>query len=253
MKDSKVRFSDRVEDYKRYRPSYPPEALQFVKDNCKVEKEWRIADIGSGTGISTGAVLNAFGCHVFAVEPNENMRLEAEASFSKNPLFHSINGSSEETRLEANSINVIAAFQAFHWFDKTKSRIEFKRISAEPNWVVLVWNDRISEGTAFLEGYEAILQLLPEYPKVNHRNSERCNIERFIGATDLVYAEFENSQQFDFEGLKGRFFSSSYTPSFGTQEHQIQIDKLNALFEDTNKNGTIEFVYKTQIYLGKLR
>lgn len=253
MLDPKARFSDRVKDYKKYRPLYPLEAILFVKNKCGVEEDWNMADIGSGTGISTASLLDIFKCRVFAVEPNENMRLEAENSLSANPLFHSINGSSEDTNLQSKSMNMIAAFQAFHWFDKDPTRHEFKRIITAPYWILLVWNDRNIEGSKFLEGYENILSSLPEYNRVNHKNTGRKEIEQFLGNSDIIYEEFQNSQRFDLEGLNGRFFSSSYTPPFGTAEYRVQKDKVRKLFEETNENGEVEFVYRTQIYLGKLK
>jgi ubiquinone/menaquinone biosynthesis C-methylase UbiE len=251
MRNSKERFSDRVDDYKKYRPGYPKEALEFVINTCKVNKNWKIADIGSGTGISTQALIEECGCEVFAVEPNEKMRNEAEKSLSNNNLFWSINGSSDDTHLKDKSINLIAVFQAFHWFDRQRTRVEFKRIITEPNWVLLMWNDRKTGGSGFLEGYEEILRMLPEYPKVNHKNIERQEIEDFMKNHELTCMEFKNSQRFDFDGLKGRFFSSSYTPSFGTEEHELQIEKLKDLFSRTNKNGQVEFQYSTQLFLGR--
>jgi SAM-dependent methyltransferase len=250
MEDPKNRFTNRVSDYKKYRPSYPNEALQFIKDKCQIKRDWNIADIGSGTGISTKAMLDAFECTVYAVEPNEKMRLEAENSLSINPLFHSVNGSSDDTKLDSQSINMIAAFQAYHWFDKQKAKEEFKRILKNPKWVLLVWNNRVTEGTQFLEGYEQILSKLAEYPKVNHKNTDINDIKDFIGTSDLIYKEVQNSQRFDYEGLVGRFFSSSYTPSVGSTEYFEQIRKLKELFDATNEGGQIEFRYRTQIYLG---
>jgi len=253
MLDSKVRFGDRVQNYKKYRPTYPSEAIEFIKETCDVKEDWKVADIGSGTGIATEVLLNVLQCQVFAVEPNEKMRSEAETNLSSNSCFHSINGSSENTTLEKSSMNMITAFQAFHWFDKEPTRIEFKRIILAPHWVVLVWNDRKTEGTQFLEKYEEILHVLPEYKNATHKNTDRKAIESFIGNSDLTFATFANSQKFDFEGLKGRFFSSSYTPAVGTAQYQVQIDTLKELFKNTNKNGFVEFVYTTQIYLGKMQ
>lgn len=253
MKDPKIRFGDRVDDYKKYRPSYPAEALMYVKEKCKIDKTWNVADIGSGTGISTRALLDCFQCNVFAVEPNANMRMQAEETLSDNVFFHSVDGSSEQTNLGNHSVNMAAAFQAFHWFDMQKSKLEFKSILTEPSWVLLIWNDRITNGSDFLEGYEKNLKALPEYSTVNHKNVEKKVIEDFMGTTEVIYQEFPNSQRFDFNGLKGRFFSSSYTPAVGTMEYQQQIEKLEHLFTATNRDGQIEILYKTQIYLGRLR
>lgn len=62
MKDPKKAFSDRVNDYKKFRPTYPIEAIIFVKNSLRVEDDWTIADVGSGTGISTDILLKVFGC-----------------------------------------------------------------------------------------------------------------------------------------------------------------------------------------------
>jgi SAM-dependent methyltransferase len=253
IKDPKQRFSDRVADYRKYRPSYPSEAIQFVKEHCAVDSISNIADIGSGTGISTQSLLDVFQCHVYAIEPNDNMRMEAERALEDNPFFHSIKGSSEETTLKSGSIDLIAAFQAFHWFDRVKSRKEFDRISRSPKWVLLVWNDRKTQGSEFLEEYEAILKKLPEYHRVTHKNTTVRDIQDFIGARDLLTAEFPHAQRFNFEGLTGRFFSSSYTPAQGTDEYQEVIGRLETLFNLRSVDGMVTFEYTTQVYLGTMR
>jgi SAM-dependent methyltransferase len=253
LKDSKIRFSDRVENYKKYRPTYPIEAIEFIKDKCNIGRDCSIADIGSGTGISSASLIKVFQCNVFAVEPNEKMRAEAETLLSDNPLFHSINGSSENTSLDENSIQIITAFQSFHWFNKELSKLEFRRIAAEPKWIVFVWNDRKVDGTSFLKGYNDVLKSLPEYHKVNHKNLNSNEIEQFIETSNLMYNEYDNVQKLDYEGLIGRFFSSSYTPKTGTNEYQICRDKLMKLFKETNQNGFVELGYTTKIYMGKMK
>lgn len=55
--DSKKRFSNRVENYIKFRPDYPKEIIQFLKKKCSLTKEYLIADIGSGTGISAKIFL----------------------------------------------------------------------------------------------------------------------------------------------------------------------------------------------------
>ncbi len=51
--DSKERFSDRVEKYARFRPGYPPEVLEVLKNECGLTRDSVVADIASGTGIFT--------------------------------------------------------------------------------------------------------------------------------------------------------------------------------------------------------
>ena len=60
------RFSDRVENYIRYRPTYPKDIITELKRVKLLSEDSIIADIGSGTGIFTKLLLKA-GCTVYAV------------------------------------------------------------------------------------------------------------------------------------------------------------------------------------------
>ena len=76
--DPTKRFSDRVADYVRWRPGYPPESIDLLARRCGWGQGSRIADIGSGTGILTQLLLES-GAEVFGIEPNAPMREAAEA------------------------------------------------------------------------------------------------------------------------------------------------------------------------------
>ncbi|HEU4417180.1 MAG TPA: class I SAM-dependent methyltransferase, partial [Candidatus Angelobacter sp.] len=67
------RFSDRVENYVRYRPQYPAEVIAALRQDCGLRPEHVIADVASGTSIFTRLLLEN-GNRVFAVEPNAEMR-----------------------------------------------------------------------------------------------------------------------------------------------------------------------------------
>src|SRR5215469_16795520 len=139
--DAKQRFSNRVTDYARYRPSYPPELLDLLRMECGLQHEQNIADIGSGTGLLTKLFLEN-GNRVFGVEPNGEMRSAGEEVLRGYPNFTSIDGSAEATTLADSSVDFISAGQAFHWFDVELARGEFRRILKPGGWVVIVWQDR---------------------------------------------------------------------------------------------------------------
>ena len=251
--DPKKRFSVRVADYKKYRPDYPAGVISFIREHCSPDNTWSVADIGSGTGISTKLLLDGLKCDVFAVEPNDSMMETAIENLSANPLFHSINGSSENSTLANESINLVTAFQSFHWFDREKTRAEFLKILIEPKWVLLVWNDRITDEPGFSEGYEKLLMSLPEYNTVNHKNITRDIINSFMGNTDILTKSLVNSQEFDWTGLKGRFSSSSYTPEPGTAGYFENIAILKKLFDKYNMDGKVQFKYNTEMFLGRMK
>src|ERR1035438_5165838 len=121
------RFSDRVENYIRYRPGYPLEALLALKSECGLSPQQAVADIASGTGIWTRMLLEN-GNPVFGVEPNPEMRQAGERLLARFPKFTSVTGSAEATTLPDQSVDFVTAAQAAHWFDR---RSEEGRVGKE--------------------------------------------------------------------------------------------------------------------------
>src|SRR5208337_3812612 len=96
------RFSDRVENYVRYRPGYPPEALRVLQDECGIASGHVVADVASGTGIWTRMLLEN-GNRVIGVEPNAEMRQAGERLLAGFPRFTSVAGTAEATTLDDGS------------------------------------------------------------------------------------------------------------------------------------------------------
>ncbi|HEY4289130.1 MAG TPA: class I SAM-dependent methyltransferase [Puia sp.] len=245
--DSKQRFSDRVADYVKYRPDYPPAILSALH----VSADWLVADIGSGTGISTELFLRA-GCRVHAVEPNEAMRAKAEELLSHYPGFVSVNGTAEATGLAAGAFDLIVAGQAFHWFDPVRTREEMVRISRPGTRVALIWNERLME-LPFEKEYEAlILQYAGDYRMINHKNITDSQIGAFFYPAGFVLQQFENWQDLDLNGLKGRLLSSSYIPKEG-ERFEAMIGALEKLFGQYAMDGKVRVRYDTKMYSGVLK
>ncbi len=81
-KDPTKRFSDRIVNYVKYRPSYPSKLVDELQIKGVISSSSVIADIGSGTGIFTELLLKT-GCQVYAIEPNCEMRVAAEKRLQK--------------------------------------------------------------------------------------------------------------------------------------------------------------------------
>ena len=248
--DPTKRFSSRVENYVRYRPGYPAEIIDLLRQDCSLTKGSMVADIGSGTGKLSELFLKA-SCEVFGVEPNKEMREAGERMDFEN--FTSVDGTAEVTNLPDKSMSFITAGQAFHWFDRQKCRTEFLRILKPSGWLVIVWNDRRGDATPFLEDYEKLmLEFGTDYKEVNHRRTDKPEIiEKFFG-TPPRFKNFYNVQHFDFEGLKGRVLSSSYAPEAGQPKHKEMLAALRKIFDARQKNGTVAFEYDTHVYYGHL-
>jgi Methyltransferase domain len=246
--DSTERFSDRVENYAKFRPNYPDALIRFVQE--RLSPPGVIADIGSGTGILSDQLLSA-GYTVFGVEPNEPMRLEAERRLGSRLGFHSVTGTAEATTLGSGSVNAVTCAQSFHWFDRTRTRVEFGRILREPKPVLLIWNERISED--LMEEYDRILQeSAPEYNRVGRRNVTDVDIADFFAPAPVERFYFPNAQRLDRDGFLGRVLSSSYVPNVGHPGHEEVMNKMEAFFDRRAQSGRIDFPYQTRVYLAQL-
>jgi SAM-dependent methyltransferase len=250
--DPKQRFSNRVEDYVRYRPGYPREILDVLRNECGFTTESVVADIGSGTGFLTQLFLEN-GNLVYGVEPNGAMRAAGEEFLKKYPRFHSVDGSAEATTLADASADFIVAGQAFHWFDPKAAATEFRRVLRPLGWVAVIWNERKKEDTGFQRDYEQLLRTWgTDYEKVAATYPKKSRVENFLDFGAVWEKSFPNEQTFDFEGLRGRSLSSSFSPPEGHPKHEPMIAELKRLFEVYARDGRVRFDYETHMYYGRL-
>jgi SAM-dependent methyltransferase len=249
--DPTQRFSDRVDDYVRSRPHYPRKLVPLLQREIGLTSSWLIADVGSGTGISSEPFI-ANGNRVIGIEPNAAMREAAESLFASQANFESVDGTAEDTTLPARSIDAILAGQAFHWFDRDAARAEFRRIGKPDAWTVLVWNRRETESTPFQMDYETVVeQYGTDYQQVRHDRMGTGIFEEFF-AGDFQLRTLPNAQQLDYAGLSARLLSSSYTPAAGDPRRAPMLHELHRVFDRHQENGTVRFDYVTEIVFGRL-
>ncbi len=250
MKDTTKRFSDRVENYKKFRPSYPAEMVEYIRKDFFADPEITASDIGSGTGKMTELIL-PFCKTVYAVEPNPEMRAEADKKLSVYANYVSVNGTAENTTLKSASVDCITVAQAVHWFNLELSKIEFKRILRNNGPVIIIANKRVFT-TDFLKEYERLIREgIPEYSEVNHYRITE-NVMNTFYEKNYKQDVFPNTQVFDWESLVGRFRSSSYTPKEDTSDYAELENKLRKIFDKYNVNGTVEFEYEAIVQSGQI-
>lgn len=251
MTDSTQRFSKRVEDYVRYRPGYPAGLVPRLLEETGLGADAVVADVGSGTGIFTHLLLQQ-DLRVYAIEPNTPMREAAQALLDDNRKFSSVAAPAEDTGLASNSLDLLTAAQAFHWFNNDAAKVEFRRILKPTGQLALVWNRR-KLSQPFQKAYDAILrEFAPEYGKVNHMNLDDSEIAGFFAPDEMRVLQFDYSQRFDFSSLLGRLKSSSYCPAEDSAHYIPLVTELLALFDQHAIEGSIEFEYNTQLYFGPM-
>ncbi len=245
------RFSDRVENYVRYRPGYPREVIAALQAECGLAPSHIVADIASGTGIWTGLLLEN-GNPVFGVEPNAGMREAGERLLARFPTFTSIAGTAEVSTLADHSVDFVTAAQAAHWFDRERSRSEFVRILKPGGWLVLLWNERLTDSTKFLRDYEQLLLTYgTDYQDVRHERTTDA-VNEFFDPAPFQERVFPMRQEFDYAGVEGRLLSSSYAPGPDHPQYAPMLRELRRIFDECAVEERAAFEYKTRLYFGRL-
>jgi SAM-dependent methyltransferase len=250
MLDPTKRFTNRVDNYLKYRPSYPAAIIPLLNSECGLTSDSIIADIGSGTGFLSELFLRN-GNKVFGVEPNGEMRAAGEHFLSSYSNFKSVDGAAEATGLAEGAADFITAGQSFHWFNRKEARKEFERILKPHGWIVIVWNGFRADKTPVVAGYQqALLRYGTDYRGVGREIAD-TKVETFFSPGKCKCARFEFQQLFDFEGFKGRVLSASYAPEPGQPNYKPMLKELRTIFEANQQDGKVTFDYDTEVYYGQ--
>lgn len=137
--------------YADLRPTYSDAAIRFALSPIDTTPP-RVADVGAGTGILTGA-LTRLGADVIAVEPDPKMLAELR---SRVPGVRSESGSAEALPFPEASLDAVVAGQAMHWFDLDRALPEIARVLVPGGVFAGLWNvddDRIPWVAELVELY----------------------------------------------------------------------------------------------------
>lgn len=245
----KSRFSNRVGNYTKYRPNYPKEIIKFLNSAIGLTKEHIIADIGSGTGISSKLFLDN-GNQVYGIEPNVQMREAGEKYLTGYGNFHSIDGDSEDTKLESESVDIIISGQAFHWFEPEPTKKEFLKILKPQGFVVIFNNRRKFSDDKFMNEY---MDLVERYSEEELSNSLKVDLPSFFDGKTIYKEIFPNPQVFNLERLIGDLVSYSYIPNEENTRFNHMISEFELLFKKYSNNEKIIFDYETVLNCCKMK
>lgn len=251
MTDPTTRFSNRADDYARYRPGYPAAVIELLRRECGLKPAHRIADVGCGTGLLAERFCE-FGCEVVGVEPNSAMRAAAEQYLARYAKFSVIEGRAEATSLADASVELASVGQAFHWFDPAATRREFQRILRGERWVAVVWNDRRYGPSPFMAAYEALTRKFGRNYEEVKGLWDHKRLDEFFGAGGYRLAEFDNEQRVGFEGMLGRMLSASYMPPREDAIFPEMLEQMKRMFADHQQGGTVRVEYDTRVFYGRL-
>jgi len=127
-------FGSQAAAYERGRPSYPPEAIDWLLPPGAHD----VLDLGAGTGKLTTRLVER-GLNVVAVDPLAEMLEVLSKSLPDTPALL---GTAEEIPLPDNSVDAVLVAQAWHWVDPERAIPEVARVLRPGGRLGLVWNAR---------------------------------------------------------------------------------------------------------------
>jgi SAM-dependent methyltransferase len=237
------RFADRAADYVAGRPSYPAAALDALFDGLGDPQDVLAADLGAGTGISS-RLLAERGAQVLAVEPNAAMREAAEP----HPRVEWVAGSAEWTGFGEASIDLVTAFQAFHWFDDAKALREMVRILRPGGRAAVIYNER-DESDPFTAAYGDLVRAYQTDETERRRAGGLEAFAAFEGWQTKRRMEVRNEQSLDLDGVLARARSTSYLPKEGLKADELH-DAIRALVARFARDGQIVMTMRTIVVTG---
>ena len=250
------RFLGKAELYKKYRPSYPKDFIDYLY-SIGFNKDSIIADVGAGTGIFSRLMLER-SSKVFCVEPNEDMRNASINDLSGFANFIPVDGNDKNTGLPDKSVDFVTAAQAAHWFDRQAFASECQRILKPGGKLLMVWNARDYQHEIVIKDYEI-------------RNKYAVGDKKGLSEPTIYYPStaffdyfangicehkvFRNDLQFDRDNYIGRNLSASYAPKEETDPEKYHglVYELTELFDEYSVDGILNYPHFTESYIGIVR
>jgi SAM-dependent methyltransferase len=239
------RFSDRADDYVRFRPNYPQGAFDAILQGLPEPGTLTAADVGAGTGISARQ-LAARGVRVIAIEPNAAMARAAES----HPNVVWRDGTAEATGLAPGSVHLVLVAQAFHWFRHAKALAEFHRVLRPGGRLAVMWNAR-DRADPLTRGYIAAIRAVDGEDPCEVRAFDPDVLHQGGWFAPATLETFPNVQRLDRAGLLGRATSASYVPREGPGFEALR-RLLDELFErHRDPDGMVTIRYGTKVFLSQ--
>lgn len=250
MMDCKIIFNQKAQIYHEARPRYPDELIDFLYDKLNITSKMVIADIGSGTGILSECFLRR-GNKVICVEPNDDMINLSKINLSCYKNFEPIKATAEDTKIQSDSVDIIIAGQAFHWFEQEQFKKECLRICKKDALVIFIWNkknDSVLEKER--QAMRNSINTIQDYYQ-NSWDLRLKGVEKFFSG-DYSYIEFCNDIVNDYETFIKRSLSDSRAPNKDDKSYNLYLDKLKVFFCKHAKDGVIIVKNKTVAFWGNL-
>jgi ubiquinone/menaquinone biosynthesis C-methylase UbiE len=246
---SKDLFSNHASDYAQYRPSYPPELIEYLASLCTTHD---IA-LDCATGNGQAAVLLA---KYFKQVIATDLSKEQISAARQMPNISYEVSRAESTPFEEDTFDLITIAQAYHWVKHDEFAKEVKRIG-KPGAIVAVWGYNL-----FRSANKEVIKLIDEfYYNVTdpYWEPERKYIENNYQTVPFDFAEINSDKKFRMtvnwsaEQVEGYLNTWSAIKKFMRVNNYNPVTELMARVREVwGSNEKVEFEFPLPLRIARL-
>lgn len=258
VSDRTQAFTGLTENYRAFRPSYPEQTLDTLRDHVRAgatdawPDPWLLLDVGSGTGISTRALRQVFGPgpRVIGVEPGQDM-LGAAATETDEVEY--VDARAEDIPFPDACAALVLTAQAVHWFDRPAFYTESVRLLTSGGTLAVLNNNRDLSGSAFIDAHEGLLERYSpgydRYYRTYDLVGELSEVRELTGATEHSYPWVRVLTADEYLGMA---LSSSKMAAVVRElgEERTRTEIL-AIADRHFPDGRVEIPYTTQLVVAR--
>lgn len=256
--DNMGKFAGKGAMYAAARPRYAEGLLAYLADEAGLAPGAFVADVGSGTGIFSEQLLD-IGFRVIGVEPNDDMRTQAEHTLGGREGYRSVCGTADATGLPDASVDCVTAAQAFHWFDADAFKRECRRILKPGGIVAIAYNMRDVE-SPYMQAFAELTRRFHPTFKGFSNGLDEGELPAFLDGRCEV-RRWDNPQLLTREAFVARALSSSRAPREGDANYARYLEELDTLFdrfaeeregEDGAMRKLLPYSQRTTVHVGRI-
>jgi ubiquinone/menaquinone biosynthesis C-methylase UbiE len=237
-----IGFGAEADAYDRARPSYPPDAIEWLVNGLGIGPGRQIVDLAAGTGKLT-ALLAGSGAELIAIEPVAAMRDVLRERLPQVPV---LSGVAEALPLADKSVDAVIVAQAFHWFDAKHAMAEIARVVRPGGHIGLLWNARdrslewVDQVWSVMDGVERNAPWRMEMPEARGVRAD-ANWSPWVEAT-FFHVHYSTHDQ-----VVDRMRSVSHIAALESDYQRQVLDEVRMILDghpETRQQPTVGIPYR---------